>query len=161
MRWFLVDRLIQCDPGKTAIGIKSFTRSELFFMDHFPNRPLVPGVLQVEMVAQAAAACIRIAKPGMQTLLIKVHSAKFIKPIVPGDRCRIRIEILKLRGSYAISSGEIDVDDQKVAEAEVMFAIVQRENPNQQDPLVEDWKSRCGDIGEQNPLENGAAGASR
>ena len=63
MRWYLVDRLVECVPGKSAIGIKSFSRSELFFMDHFPGFPIVPGVLQIEMMATTGARPSKLPRP--------------------------------------------------------------------------------------------------
>jgi 3-hydroxyacyl-[acyl-carrier-protein] dehydratase len=159
VRWILIDRLIACDPGKRAVGLKSFTRSELFFMDHFPERPIVPGVLQIEMIAQTGGRCIRIANPAVFTLLSKVHSAKFIHPITPGDQCRITVEIMKLRSNYGLASGVIEVAGEKVAEAELMYALVPRDRLDHLDPVIEDWEKdhrAQGAINEQSPVETGA-----
>jgi 3-hydroxyacyl-[acyl-carrier-protein] dehydratase len=162
VRWIFIDRLVECDPGIRAVGLKSFTRAELFFMDHFPDRPLVPGALQIEMIAQTAGRCIRIARPEALTLVTKVHSARFIKPIVPGDQCYIIVQIAKLRSNYAIASGVIEVAGGQVAAAELMYAVVPWSHPNHVDPVVEDWKkNRQGDIGEQNRLETRVASTSR
>jgi len=126
VRWVFIDRLVTCDPGKSALGLKAFTRAELFFMDHFPGRAIVPGSIQVEMIAQTAGRCIKIARPEVLTLLSRVHSARFIKPIVPGDQCYITVQIVKLRSNYAIASGIIEVAGEPAAEAEVMYAVVPR-----------------------------------
>ena len=158
MRWLLIDRLVTCDPGKCAVGLKAFTRSELFFMDHFPGRALVPATLQLEMIAQTAGRCIKIARPGILTLLSRVNSARFSKPIVPGDQCWITVQIVNLRSSYAIASGIIEVAGKQVAEAEIMYALVTRNQPdqaNQTDPVIEEWARSEGEISEQNFLETG------
>jgi 3-hydroxyacyl-[acyl-carrier-protein] dehydratase len=160
VRWLLIDRLLTCDPGKSAVGLKAFTRAELFFMDHFPGRAQVPGALQLEMIAQTAGRCIRIARPGVLTLLSRVHSARFLKPIVPGDQCHITVQIIKLRSQYAIASGILEVAGEQVAEAEVMYALVDHKQPdqlNQADPVIEEWAKSQGEISEPNVVENGFA----
>jgi 3-hydroxyacyl-[acyl-carrier-protein] dehydratase len=161
VRWILIDRLLECVPGTSAVGLKSFTRSEFFFMDHFPDRPLVPGVMQIEMIAQTAGRCVRIARPETLTLVTRVNSARFLKPIVPGDQCFIKVEILKLRSKYAIASGVIEVEGEQVAEAELMYAIVPRSEFKDEDVVIEEWKKRQGDLSEQNHLEILAAPAPR
>lgn len=130
-------------------------------MDHFPGRPLVPGVLQIEMVAQTAGACIRIARAGMLTLLTKVRSAKFIRPISPGDQCRITADVTRLGTSYAISFGIVEVADNRVAEVEIMHAIVPRESLNEPDPVVDEWIKHGGGVNEQNCVETSSAAPRR
>jgi 3-hydroxyacyl-[acyl-carrier-protein] dehydratase len=120
-----VDRLQSCDPGRRAVATKTFPRSDLLFMDHFPGLPTVPGVLQIEMMAQTGGVCIRQARAGVRTLLGAVRSARFIRRVEPGDQCRITVEIERLRDDYALASGRIEVDGQKVSEAEILFALVE------------------------------------
>ena len=142
------------------MGLKAFTRAELFFMDHFPVRALVPAALQLEMIAQTAGRCIKIARPEVLTLLSRINSARFTKPIVPGDQCYITVQIVNLRSSYAIATGIIEVAGEQVAEAEVMYALVARNQPGQQDqtdPVIEEWATRQGAIREQNFVETGFA----
>jgi 3-hydroxyacyl-[acyl-carrier-protein] dehydratase len=162
MRWFMVDRLEECEAGVRAIAIKSFSRSELFFMDHFPGRPTVPGVLEIEMIGQTAALCVACLNPGSFGMLSHVRSARFLRPIVPGDQCRIHIEILKLRTQYMTTSGYIEVDGRRVGEAELMGAIIQ--NPateNLANPIIEDWKQRNGGTSEQRSVESCIAAGAR
>ena len=123
MRWILVDKIVEMDPGKTAVGIRSFSRAEIFFMDHFPGFPIVPGVLQVEMIAQVGGKCIRAANPEILTVLSSVKSATFRKQIEPGDQAIIKVEVT-VRKSYSLAKGYIEVEGKKVAAAEVMYAHI-------------------------------------
>jgi 3-hydroxyacyl-[acyl-carrier-protein] dehydratase len=159
LRWIFVDKLIECDPGRRVVGVKTFPRSDLMFLDHFPGLPRVPGVLQLEMIAQAAGKCVRLARPGVRTLLGAVRSAKFIRPVEPGDRCRITVEIVKLREQFAIACGTIDVDGIKASTAELLMAIVPEihPEPSGQDPIVEEWKQSQGVTREHDPLDERVA----
>lgn len=124
MRWILVDRITEMEPGKSAVGIRSFSRAEIFFMDHFPGFPIVPGVLQVEMIAQVGGKCIRAAQPSILTVLSSVKSAKFRRSIEPGDQAVIKVEVLATKKSYSVVRGHIEVDGVKVSEAEVMYGHI-------------------------------------
>lgn len=121
MRWILIDKLLEMNPGKRAVGIRSFSPSEPFFMDHFPGFPIVPGVLQVEMITQLGGKCIRSANPDILPILSSVKSAKFRNNIEPGDKAVIKVEVT-VRKSYSLAKGHIEVNGKKVAEAEVMYA---------------------------------------
>ena len=121
MRWILVDKLLELDPGKSAVGVRCFSRAEIFFMDHFPGFPIVPGVLQVEMIAQVGGKCIRAANPGILTVLSSVKSAKFRKSIEPGDQAIIKAHVVQVRAAYSVVAGHIEVNGVKVSEAEVMY----------------------------------------
>ncbi len=123
MRWLLVDKVLEMDPGKKALGVKCFSRSELFFMDHFPGYPLVPGVLQIEMIAQLGGKCIMSANPGFLPVLTSVKNAKFRKAIEPGDKALIHVDVT-LRKAYSIASGWIEVEGKSVASAQVMYGHV-------------------------------------
>ncbi|UZJ37480.1 3-hydroxyacyl-ACP dehydratase FabZ family protein [Prosthecochloris sp. SCSIO W1103] len=123
MRWLLVDKILEIDPGKKALGVRCFSRSELFFMDHFPGYPIVPGVLQIEMIAQVGGKCIMAANPGYLPVLTSVKSAQFRRAIEPGDSALIHAEVT-LRKSYSLANGWIEVDGKKVSSAEVMYGLV-------------------------------------
>ncbi len=129
MRWILIDKLVEMDPGKRAVGIRSFPPSEPFFMDHFPGFPIVPGVLQVEMIAQLGGKCIRSANPDILPILSSVKGAKFRNKIEPGDRATIKVEVT-VRKSYSLAKGHIEVNGKKVSEAEVMYAHIPIPNPD-------------------------------
>lgn len=125
MRWILVDKMLELDPGKSAKGVRCFTRAEMMFMDHFPGFPIVPGVLQVEMIAQVGGRCIRAAQPGILTVLASVQNAKFRKNITPGDQAIIKAEVTAIRSSYSSVKGTIEVDGVVVCEAEVRYGHVE------------------------------------
>ena len=142
MRWIWVDKLLECEPGKSAVGVKCFSLSDPLFMDHFPGFPIVPGVLQVEMIAQVGGKCLRAALPEILTVLGSVKSAKFYKSIEPGDRCTIHVAVDQLRQQYAIVSGYILVGEKKVATTTVMFGMLpgSRLEAGAQDPVLARWK---------------------
>ncbi len=123
MRWLFVDKIVEMDPGVRATGVRCFSRSELFFMDHFPGHPVVPGVLQIEMIAQLGGKCIIAAHAGILPVLTSVKSANFRSSIVPGDRALIHVEVV-VRKSYSLAKGSIDVDGKTVSTAEVMYGNV-------------------------------------
>lgn len=125
MRWILVDKMLEIDPGKSAKGVRCFTRAEMLFMDHFPGFPIVPGVLQIEMIAQVGGRCIRAAQPGILTVLASVQSAKFRKNITPGDQAFIKAEVTAIRSSYSSVKGTIEVNGEVVCEAEVRYGHVE------------------------------------
>lgn len=144
MRWLLIDKLEECEPGKHAVAVKVFPRSDLMFMDHFPGRALVPGVLEIEMIAQTAAACVRLLRPRTFAVLSTVHSARFLKPIQPGDQCRVTIDIVKMRPHYVLVTGYIEVGATKVGEAEILAAVVPGVVNDERDPVIEEWLRRPG-----------------
>lgn len=125
MRWILVDKMLEMDPGKSAVGVRCFTKAESFFMDHFPGFPIVPGVLQIEMIAQVGGRCIRAAQPGILTVLASVPAAKFRKNITPGDRAIIKAEVTAIRQGYSSVKGTIEVEGELVCEAEVRYGHVE------------------------------------
>ncbi len=146
MRWLLIDRIIECQPGVAAVGIKTFPRSDLFFMDHFPGMPIVPGVLQIEMIAQMAGKCAAMANPEILPVLGSVKNAKFYKNVNPGDLCVIKARIIKMSKNYVVGEGEIEVDGQKVASASILFGVVERSklSSNSFDAVTQDFLARQG-----------------
>jgi 3-hydroxyacyl-[acyl-carrier-protein] dehydratase len=157
VRWFLIDRLEECEAGKRAVAIKAFSRSDLIFMDHFPGHEIVPGVLEIEMIAQTVTTCVRLLRPKTFAVLSKVESARFIKPIVPGDQCRITAQILRMRPHYIQAAGYIEVDGVRVGEAQFVAAIVPGVEVESRDPLIEDWIRRQGGSCEQDSVEASVA----
>jgi len=144
MRWLLIDRIIECEPGVSAKGIKTFPRSDLIFMDHFPGHPIVPGVLQIEMIAQLAGKCAALSRPGILPVLGSVKSSKFFRNINPGDLCVIKIQIEKVAKSYILADGEIEVDGQKVSSASILFGLIDRSKikSNDFDAVTQNWLDR-------------------
>ena len=127
--FLLVDRIIEYEPAKRVVGIKNVTLNEPFFAGHFPGAPVMPGVLIVEAMAQTAAVLILANMPDRETKLVfftGIDSAKFRRPVVPGDQLRLELTVLRLRPAYAKLRGEAYVDGQLVAEAEISSSLVDR-----------------------------------
>ncbi|MGI5839690.1 MAG: 3-hydroxyacyl-ACP dehydratase FabZ [bacterium] len=127
--FLLIDRIVEMEPGKRAVAIKNVTANEPFFPGHFPGRPVMPGVLLVEAMAQTGAVAI-LSLPEQQGKIgyfAGIDKARFRQPVVPGDQLRIDVVLTKIRGSVGKGSGKIFVDGDIVAEAEMMFAIVDKE----------------------------------
>lgn len=141
MRWYFIDRIMSCQPGEKIHGIKSFTRSEMFFMDHFHGHPVVPGVLQIEMIATTGGKCLKIHNPHTLPMLVKVENAKFHRSVKPGDQCHIFVEITTIRETYAKASGRVEVDGVKVCEAQIMFTIQPATigDTAWKDPVIAEW----------------------
>jgi beta-hydroxyacyl-ACP dehydratase FabZ len=124
----LVDRIVELEPER-IVGIKSVTANEPFFQGHFPDFPVMPGVLIVEAMAQTAGVLVLKSIPDRDSkmvLLVSVESAKFRKPVVPGDQLRIEMTLLKRKASVAKMAGKAYVDGVVVAEAEVMCKLADK-----------------------------------
>jgi len=124
--FLLVDKIINIDGDRTAIGIKNVTFNEPHFGGHFPNQPIMPGVLIIEAMAQTAGAISLLsrdkAKPGT-VYFMTIDNAKFRKPVVPGDVLRLHVEKMKQRGNVIRFRCWGEVEGEKVAEAEVTAMI--------------------------------------
>ena len=121
----LVDRIIELEAER-LVGIKNVTGNEPFFMGHFPDFPVMPGVLIVEAMAQTAGVLVLKSIPDRHSklvLLVSIEYAKFRKPVVPGDQLRMELQMLKRKASVAKMSGKATVDGVLVAEAEVMCKL--------------------------------------
>lgn len=144
MRWLLIDQILMCVPGEFAVGVKTFPRSELFFQDHFPGMPIVPGVLQIEMIAQLAGKCIALRHPEILPVLGSVKSAKYYQNINPGEQCTIKVNITKIGKGYATAEGSIEVNGKRVSTASILFGQVERTRltGSHFDEVVADWQRR-------------------
>ena len=118
----LVDRIIECDDQKKIVGIKNVTVNEPFFQGHFPGVPVMPGVLQIEAMAQAGGILLnRIADmAGKIPYFMAIDKAKFRKVIKPGDQMRIEVEIANLRSRAVRLAGKVLVDNSLASEAELL-----------------------------------------
>ncbi|MBO6726190.1 MAG: 3-hydroxyacyl-ACP dehydratase FabZ [Rhizobiaceae bacterium] len=129
--FLLVDRIIEVDGDDSAIGIKNVTMNEPHFTGHFPDMPVMPGVLIIEAMAQTAGAICVNAMEGVSgppmVFFMTIDGAKFRKPVVPGDQLEIHVRKLKQRGGVFRFGCEGRVGGVKVAEAEVS-AMVSFEN---------------------------------
>jgi 3-hydroxyacyl-[acyl-carrier-protein] dehydratase len=144
MRWYFLDRITECDPGKSLRGVKCFTRSELFFMDHFHGHPIVPGVLLIEAVATSGGKAIKVAHPNLLPMLAKVEKAKFYNSVGPGDQCQIEVQIDSLRQAYALAHGKVTVDNRRVCEVSLMYTLQSAEiaDTSWKDPVIAEWLAK-------------------
>ncbi|HZC67941.1 MAG TPA: 3-hydroxyacyl-ACP dehydratase FabZ [Nitrospirales bacterium] len=124
--FLLVDRIEELEIGKRVIGIKNVTVNEPFFQGHFPGRPIMPGVLIIEAMAQVGGVlAFKSANQGRAKLVyfMGIDKAKFRKPVVPGDRLRFVVDVLRARHPYWKMRGEAYVEDSLVCEAELMAMV--------------------------------------
>ena len=122
--FLLVDRVIEKNGTESLVAIKNVTANEEFFNGHFPGMPVMPGVLQVEAMAQAVG--LLMLEPGKIPLFMSVDKCKFRRQVVPGDQLRIEVEKLKVKSRIIQAKGRCIVDGAVVSEAELMFAIHDR-----------------------------------
>ncbi|AQS41457.1 MAG: 3-hydroxyacyl-[acyl-carrier-protein] dehydratase FabZ [Candidatus Tokpelaia hoelldobleri] len=124
--FLLVDRIIDIDGDETATGIKNVTASEPHFAGHFPDKPIMPGVLIIEAMAQTAGAISLfqrgVDQPGI-VYFMTIDNAKFRKPVIPGDRLLLHVKKLKQRRGISRYACVAEVDGLRVAEAEVKAMI--------------------------------------
>ena len=128
--FLLVDRIIELEAER-IVGIKNVTINEPFFMGHFPDFPVMPGVLIVEAMAQVAGVLVLSQIPDRKdklVLLASVEEAKFRRPVRPGDQLRIEMKLTRRKASIAKMHGTATVDGLVVAEAEMMCKLADR-NP--------------------------------
>ncbi len=126
--FLLVDRIIAANGDESCIGIKNVTVNEPQFQGHFPDRPVMPGVLMIEGMAQTAGAlCINAVAGGIKPPLVyfmTIEKAKFRKPVLPGDRIEYHMKKLNQRRTIWWYSGEAMVDGNLVCEAEISAMLV-------------------------------------
>jgi 3-hydroxyacyl-[acyl-carrier-protein] dehydratase len=127
--FLLVDRIIELVPATKAVGIKNVTMNEEFFRGHFPDQPIMPGVLIIEALAQVAGilAFKTGGATGKAVYFMSIERAKFRKPVVPGDQLRLDVSILQHRGNVWKFSGNALVEDKIAAEAEFTAMVADRE----------------------------------
>jgi 3-hydroxyacyl-[acyl-carrier-protein] dehydratase len=129
--FLLVDRVIEIEPNKKAVGLKNVTFNEPFFQGHFPNNPIMPGVLVVEAMAQVSGILAMYNGPkGSSVYFMSIDKAKFRKPVVPGDQLRFEVSVLQQRKNVWKFSGKTFVDNKVVAEAEFKAMILEEEPGN-------------------------------
>ena len=125
--FLLVDRIIQIEPGRRATAIKNVTVNEPFFTGHFPGRPMMPGVLIIECMAQASGLLLyqRCADANVIAQLMSVDGAKFRRPVVPGDQLRVEVKAIRMGSRTCKVAARATVDDQLAAEAVITFVLVE------------------------------------
>ena len=122
--FMLVDRILECDDEKRIVGIKNLTFNELFFQGHFPGQPVMPGVLQMEAMAQVAGILLNrmFGGEGKISYFAAIDNARFRRPVVPGDQLRMEIEIIKAKPRLSKVHAKAFVDEKLVSEADLMYS---------------------------------------
>jgi 3-hydroxyacyl-[acyl-carrier-protein] dehydratase len=123
--FLLVDRVLEVEEGKRAVGIKNVTANEEFFNGHFPEYPVMPGVLIVEALAQVGAVAMlkKEENRGRLAFFAGIDNCRFKRQVQPGDQLRLEVEIIRLRGSLGKGKATATVDGEIACEAEIMFAL--------------------------------------
>ncbi|MBQ8527368.1 MAG: 3-hydroxyacyl-ACP dehydratase FabZ [Lachnospiraceae bacterium] len=123
--FLLIDTIEEMEEGKRAVGKKCVSYNEPFFAGHFPQEPVMPGVLIIEALAQVGAVAI-LSQPewkGKTAYFAAIKEAKFKGKVVPGDVLMLETEIIKVKGPIGVGSAKATVDGKVVAQAELTFAI--------------------------------------
>ena len=134
--FLLVDRIEEIVPGERVVGLKNVTINEPFFAGHFPGAPVMPGVLILEAMAQVGAVMVLKDLPDRENKLVffvAIESAKFRRPVLPGDQLRIEVPAQSLRAKFGNMRGEAFVDGKLAAETVVTYAVVDREESAKRD----------------------------
>ncbi len=123
--FLLVDRVLELEAGKRGVGIKNVTINEPFFQGHFPEFPIMPGVLIVEAMAQLGAVIV-LSMPenkGKLAFFAGIDGMRFRRQVVPGDQLRLEVEITRIRGSIGKGTGRALVEGQVAAEGTIIFGL--------------------------------------
>jgi 3-hydroxyacyl-[acyl-carrier-protein] dehydratase len=123
--FLLVDRITEMEEGQRVVGIKNVTINEPFFQGHFPGRPVMPGVLIIEAMAQVGAVGI-LTLPDYQGKLVLfagIDKARFRRQVVPGDQLRIEVKVTRIKGQMGKSEAKAYVGEDLAAEAQLMYAV--------------------------------------
>ncbi|MCX8109977.1 MAG: 3-hydroxyacyl-ACP dehydratase FabZ [Syntrophorhabdaceae bacterium] len=125
--FLLVDRITDFVHAKKIVGIKNVTYNEPFFQGHFPGRPIMPGVLILEAMAQTGGVLAFKSFPDLKgsVFFIGIDNARFRRPVVPGDQLRLSVEVVRHKKELWVFEGEAYVGDEKVAEAKIMAMLKQ------------------------------------
>jgi 3-hydroxyacyl-[acyl-carrier-protein] dehydratase len=126
--FLMIDRVVELEVDQHAVGLKNVSINESFFQGHFPRKPVMPGVLIIEAMAQTAAVLVVKTlegdAAGKLVYFMTVDDARFRKPVVPGDTLRIRVDKLRSRGNVWKFAGKVQVEDVLVAEARFAAMIM-------------------------------------
>lgn len=123
--FLLIDKVLEIDEGKRAVGIKNVSANEPFFNGHFPDYPVMPGVLIVEALAQVGAVAMlkKEENKGRLAFFTGIDNCRFKKQVKPGDQLRLEVEMTRVRGAIGKGKGIATVNDEIVCETEIMFAL--------------------------------------
>ncbi len=129
--FLLVDRILEISE-RHAVGVKQVTTNEPFFAGHFPGNPIMPGVLQVEALAQVGAIAL-LSQPayrGKIVLFARIENVRFRKPVTPGDTLRLEVQLERMRGRIGKGHGVARVGDDVAAEGDFTFAVADAPAPD-------------------------------
>lgn len=123
--FLLVDRVVELEPRRRIVALKNVTANEEFFNGHFPQKPVMPGVLIIESMAQASGLAMLCTEEhqGKIPYFTGIDEARFRRPVVPGDQLRLEVEVLKIRGNMGVVQSRALVDGEVAAEAKLMFLL--------------------------------------
>lgn len=124
--FLLIDRVLELESGRRIVALKNVTRNEEFFNGHYPERPIMPGVLIIEAMAQAGGLAVlsQMENSGKVPLFAGIDKARFRRVVVPGDQLRIEVEVLRARSDTAKVAGKAFIDGTELAcEAELLFML--------------------------------------
>jgi 3-hydroxyacyl-[acyl-carrier-protein] dehydratase len=123
--FLLVDRIVELELSKRIVGIKNVTFNEPFFTGHFPEKPIMPGVLILEAMAQTGGVLAFKSFPNMEgsVFFTGIDDARFRKPVIPGDQLKLVVEVVRHRREIWVFDGKALVDDDIVAEARIMAML--------------------------------------
>lgn len=129
--FLLIDAVHEMEPLKRIVAVKNVTINEHFFQGHFPGRPVMPGVLIIEAMAQAGAFLLFQTVPDREAKLlyfVAIDNCRFRRPVVPGDQLRLEVRVLQHRSTFCKMEGVAKVGDELAAEATLMCKMVDRES---------------------------------
>ncbi|HIV73590.1 MAG TPA: 3-hydroxyacyl-ACP dehydratase FabZ [Candidatus Pseudogracilibacillus intestinigallinarum] len=123
--FLLVDKVLEIEEAKRVVGLKNVTVNEPFFQGHFPEYPVMPGVLILEALAQVGAIAVLNVEDnkGKIGFLAGIDKCRFKRQVKPGDQLRLEVEITRMKGAIGKGKGIATVDGEVACEAEIMFAI--------------------------------------
>ena len=130
--FLLVDRIIEMEEGKRAVGIKNVSANEPFFQGHFPGHPIMPGVLIIEALAQVGTV-LMLKMPGYAdylALFAGIDAVKFKRQVIPGDQLRLEVELIKFRTTFGVAQGKAYVGEALAAEGIIKF-FLEKKSPAQ------------------------------
>jgi 3-hydroxyacyl-[acyl-carrier-protein] dehydratase len=130
--FLMVDAILEVERLKRIVGIKNVTMNEYYFQGHFPGRPVMPGVMIIEAMAQTGGLLLLMDIPDRANKLlffVAVDGARFRRPVVPGDQLRIECNVLNWRGDFCKLEGKATVNGELAAEGTVMCKMIDREPP--------------------------------